>query len=242
MLFLWLVILQLVLFGVLVLFLRVFMTRNVTSATAHLHALNQDYAEKIEEARHKHAEADKYYDETILKAKKEAEMTKTQLVKEGQETRDAAINDSRKQGAEILEQAKRAADAMRADVDAESDRRAIDKACELLYEVIPDSVGRALHVHWTDELLKSGLEDLGRLNVPADLATAEVAAAYALTPDQKKGLAVKIREKMGKELFITETLEPDLLVGFRIRLANVEVDGSLKNRIRERVKDAQHTT
>ena len=68
MVFLWLVLLQLAIFGALVYFLRVILTRNVSAATEHLHTLNQDYTQKLDEARKHQAEGDKYYDETVLKA------------------------------------------------------------------------------------------------------------------------------------------------------------------------------
>jgi hypothetical protein len=69
MLFLWLVLLQLGLFAALVLFLRVILTRNISNATSHLHSLNQDYTQKLEDAKKRQLDADAYYDQAILRAK-----------------------------------------------------------------------------------------------------------------------------------------------------------------------------
>src|SRR3989338_4258930 len=71
MLFLSLIFLQLAVFAVLVFFLRVVFRRNVSAATAHLHELNQDYTHKLDDARKKQAEAEKYFEDTILRAKSE---------------------------------------------------------------------------------------------------------------------------------------------------------------------------
>ena len=72
-LFLSLVIMQLVLFGVLIAFLRVILTRNIAKATSHINELNEDYNQKLEDAQKRAQEADKYYDEVLRKAKTEAE-------------------------------------------------------------------------------------------------------------------------------------------------------------------------
>ena len=73
MFWLWLVLIQLFVFTLLVVFLKMILTQNVTSATDHLHELNQDYNVKVEEANKRKAEVDRYYDEMLLKAKSDAE-------------------------------------------------------------------------------------------------------------------------------------------------------------------------
>src|SRR5882672_110940 len=105
MLFLWLVLIQLIIFGVLTYFLKSVLTRNITNATSHLHELNQDYNQKLEEAKKKQMEADHYYDEMLLKAKTKAEKTKVQILKETHESQEAMVKEARKQSEEIVQQA-----------------------------------------------------------------------------------------------------------------------------------------
>ena len=80
----WLVVIQLVVFTLLVLFLRMLLTRNISTATTHLHELNQDYNQKVEDANKRKAEVDRYYDEMLLKAKADAEKNKVQILREAQ--------------------------------------------------------------------------------------------------------------------------------------------------------------
>jgi hypothetical protein len=239
MVFLWLVLLQLALFGALVFFLRVIFTKNVSTATEHLHTLNQDYTQKLEEARKHQADADKYYDETLLKAKVDAEKTKMQILKETQATQEATVNESRKQSADILEQANRARESMLKEVESRIEAGAVEKAGELMQAVLPEVVGEALHGHWVRELLVGGLEDLGRLNVPETLDEALVISAYPLKKDEKAALEKKLCEKLKHVVRVTETTDPALLAGFRIALGNVLIDGSLRFQIKEAVRHAQ---
>ncbi len=240
MVFLWLVLLQLAIFGALVFFLRVILSKNVSTATEHLHTLNQDYTQKLEEARKHQAEADKYYDETLLKAKVDAEKTKMQILKETQATQEAAVNESRKQSADILEQANRARETMMKELESRIEAGAAEKAGELMQAVLPAAVGEALHGHWVKELLAGGLEDLVRLNIPESLEEAKVTSAYELKKDEKAALESKLREKLKRTLRVTETTDPALLAGFCVALGGVVIDGSLRFQIKEAVRRAQH--
>lgn len=240
MVFLWLVLLQLAIFGALVFFLRVILSKNVSTATEHLHTLNQDYTQKLEDARKHQAEADKYYDETLLKAKVDAEKTKMQILKETQAAQEATVNESRKQSADILEQANRARETMLKELEVQIEAGAVEKAGELMQSVLPEAVGRALHGHWVKELLASGLEDLGRLNIPEALEEAKVTSAYELKKDERAALEATLCEKLKRPLRVTETTDPALLAGFRVALGGLLIDGSLRFQIKEAVRRAQH--
>jgi F0F1-type ATP synthase membrane subunit b/b' len=239
MLFIWLVLLQLTLFAVLVLFLRVILKRNIVNATSHLHALNQDYTQKLDEAKEKERKADQYYDETLLKAKLDAEKSRVQILKEAHEAQEKVVAAARKQSEEILAQANRSRETILGEIEQRIETRAAELAGELVAEVLPREVGEEIHVKWVDELLKNGLSELGRLRLPADLARAEVAAAYPLRAEQKRSLQKILKERTGRDLEILETAEPPLLAGLRVKLGSVVIDGSLQSRIREAGRHAQ---
>ena len=108
MLFLGLVLIQLAIAGAVVFYLKVVLSRNIASATTHLHDLNQDYNQKLEEAKKRQAEVDKHYDEVVLKSKSDSEKMKVQILKEAHETQEAMVKEARKQSEEIVSQATRA--------------------------------------------------------------------------------------------------------------------------------------
>ena len=106
-LFLSLVLVQFVVFGILVAFLRLILTKNITKATTHINELSQDYSEKLEEAQKRLHDADQYYDEMLIKAKTEAEKAKIKILKEAGESQQVIINQSRRQSEEIIEKAQK---------------------------------------------------------------------------------------------------------------------------------------
>ncbi len=233
MFWLWLVVIQLFIFTMLVLFLRVLLTRNVTSATAHLHELNQDYNEKVDAANKKKAEIDRYYDEMLLKAKSDAEKQKVTILREAQATQEAVIKDARRQGEEIIGQANKAQELALAEIDSRVMEMSRAKAGELLNEVLTQEMSRHLHDLWVKELLSSGFDDIDKLNLPDDVKEVVVETPFELTVEQKQFLNKKVKALFGKELPLVEEIKPALAAGMRIVLGSVLVDGSLEFKIRE---------
>ncbi len=235
----WLVIIQLVIFTVLIFFLSVLLTRNVTTATTHLHELNQDYNEKVESATKKKAEVDRYYDEMLLKAKAEAEKQKVTIIKEAHTLEETVIKDARRQGEEIIASANKAAELALGEVDARVQERANVRAAELLTQVLTDQMIRHLHVLWVKDLLKTGLGDVEKLHLPEGLTKVQVQAAFSLTPEEKNVIQEKFRSILGKDLPVEEELRPELIAGLKVILGSLEIDGSLQSRIKEAVRNAK---
>lgn len=238
MLFLWLVLLQVIIFGVLILFLRLIFSRNVSHATAHLSELNEDFTAKLDEAKKRQNEADKYYDETLLKAKNDAEKMKMQILKEARESQTVILESSRKQSEDILAQANNARESLIKEIEQKIDMRSVIKAGELLEKVLPEMISKEMHERWTDDLLEHGLQELERLNLSADVKEARVLSAYPLSAEQKALLQKKLKDAAKREIKLTMEVDPKLVAGIRMTLGSVLVDGSLTLKIKEIARHA----
>ncbi len=176
----WLVLIQLIVFTALVFFLKILLTRNISTATSQLHEMNADYNQKVEDANRKKAEVDKYYDDMLRKAKSDAEKTKVQILKEVQEAKDSVILEARRQSEEIISQAYKAQETAMGELNKQVDERAVEKACELLGLVLTTDTAAMLHALWVKELLKVGLSEIERLNLPEELGEILVQTAFPM--------------------------------------------------------------
>ena len=242
MLFLSLILVQIIIFAVLVLFLRLMITRNVSHATDHLNELNQDYTQKLDEAKAHQQEADKYYDETLLKAKVDTEKLKAQILREAHDTAEAQVNDSRKQSAEIIEQANKTREMLLKEIEQKIDAGSLLKACELVESILPHEISQDMHNRWVAELSKNGLSALKRLNLPEGVSEAQIISAYPLSAEQRSLFEKKFREELGRAFKLSESVDPALIAGVRIRLGSVAIDGSLNFKITEAVRLARSKT
>jgi F-type H+-transporting ATPase subunit b len=239
MFWLWLVLIQLFIFTMLVVFLRMLLTRNVTTATAHLHELNQDYNDKVEAANKRKAEVDQYYNEMLLKAKADAEKQKVLILREAQETQEAVLKDARRQGEDIIANAHKAREEAMKEIDVRVDAEAQVKAAVLMGDMLTSEMSEHLHQLWMKELLKTGLDDLDKLHVGDDMKEVKVQSAFPLTAEQKSSLQKKFQSVFGKNVTVSEEPSPELIAGMRIQLGSVLVDGSLQFKIKEIARDAK---
>ena len=150
------------------------------------------------------------------------------------------MKDARRQGEDIIANAHKAKEQAMEEVGARVDELAQQKASELLNELLTAEMSESLHQIWVKELIKTGLEDLGRLNLPEDVKMIVVQSAFPLSAEQKNAMHKKFVAVFKKDIPLTEELSPDLIAGVRIRLGSVLVDGSLQFKIKETARDANH--
>jgi F0F1-type ATP synthase delta subunit len=235
----WLVLIQLVVFTALIFFLKMLLTRNISSATSQLHEMNSDYNQKVEDANRKKADVDKYYDEMLRKAKTDAEKTKVQILKEVQEAKDSLILEARRQSEEIISQAHKAQETAMGELDKQINNRAVDKACELLGLVLNSNTAILLHALWVKELLKVGLDEIERLNLPEDMTEIRVQTAFAMDAADKATIEKAVHKIIHREVPVVEEVHPELIAGLKITLGSLVIDGSLKYKIKEVSKDVK---
>ena len=237
MFWIWLVLIQLIIFGLLVVFLRMILTRNITTATAHLHELNQDYNQKVEDANRHKQEVDCYYDQTLLKARMDAEKSKAQILHEAQLTQELLLKQARQQSEEIIRHANKAHETTLSEMETRIQARASERACELTAAVLTKKMSQALHNDWVEELLNTGIENLGRLHIPDEIQQMPVVSAFALSGEQKNLIQKKLQQAIGREVSLSESVRPELVAGLQITLGNVIIDGSLRQKIKEVSRD-----
>ncbi|MEO1045163.1 MAG: F0F1 ATP synthase subunit delta [Pseudomonadota bacterium] len=61
--------------------------------------------------------------------------------------------------------------------------------------------------------------------------TAEVTSAYPLTQTQRDAIAKNLKSRAGREVIISEHVDPDILGGLIVRMGSQMIDGSIKTRL-----------
>ena len=229
-----------VIFVGLIIVLRRVLTQNVVLATRHLDELSQEYARKEVEATQRLEEAKQKAQEMVNQARQQAEDTKTQLLKEGQGEADKLIKDARTHSEEIIRQAERSRQLLLAEISDRISKEAVNKACELVQFTLPEQFKTEVHAHWVGELIQSGFDQMARLSIPRDMTEAKLSTAFALSPDDRTVVAKKLKDALGRDITIKEEVDPSVVAGIVITIGSTVLDGSLRNKIRERSKNISH--
>jgi F-type H+-transporting ATPase subunit b len=231
-----LIVFQLIIFFLLIFILRKIILQNVTSATRHLEELNKDYQEKQRQIEERLKETEQKAQQIINQAKEEAEKLKAQIIQETEQQRDQMINEARQQSKEIIEQAERSRHALISEIEQRIEREAIDKAADLIKDVLPPDFKLSVHNLWIEELMDEGFSGIDRLNIPEDINEVEVISAFALSDTQKKDISKKLKEILKRDIQIKEKIDPEVVAGIIINLGSLVLDGSLKFKIKDTAK------
>lgn len=230
-------IMMVVIFGALILVLRKVLSQNVNLATHHLEELNDDYAKKEADLKRQLEDVRQKAEEIVRKAQEEAAQVKAQLMKDAEAQKAKILQETHTQAEELMQQADKSRQMLLAEIKDRVAKEAVDKACELIGETLPEQFKLKVHEYWMEELLESGFAQLERLKIPEDIKEVKIICAFALNEGQRKNLTKKLKEALGKDITLKEEVNPRVVAGFIIHIDSLVLDGSLKQKIQERARN-----
>lgn len=231
-----LLLIEILIFGILVLLLRQVLMRPMGRLSSHLEKLNEDYTKKLEEAKKQKEEAEKYYRETIAKAREETERLKQQLIQEGQEAGRQALAEGRQQGEEIIRRAQSASEMMMQEIEKKIETKALEKTRQWLLQLLPGKMSEETHSCWVNAFLENSFEGWSRFQVLEKTQEVEVLTAFPLKASEKKKLETQLSKMLDRTIQIREKVDPHLILGLRLTMDNLVVDGSFQSKIVEALR------
>ena len=231
-----LILLSIVIFTALILVFRNIMNQNVVLATKHIEELSEEYAEKEKDINRQLEEVKQKSQEMVSKAEEEARKLKVDMIKQAEQERDEIIAQARTQSEGIMEQADKSRHQLLAEVEGKIAKAAVSKACELIQETLPDEFKQLVHSHWAQELIEDGFSRLEGLRIPEDIHEAGVISAFALNDEQRKKIAKKLKNSLGREITLKEEVDPKVVAGIVVTIGSLVLDGSLQNKILEKAR------
>ena len=233
-----LLLIVILMFGALVFLLRQVLMRPIRRLSSHLEKLNEDYTKKLEEAKKQKEDAEKYYQETIARTREETERLKQQLIQEGQEAGRQALAEGRRQGEEVIRRAQAASETMMQEIEKKIEAAALEKTREWLLQLLPGKMAEETHSRWVDAFLENGFEGWNRFQVPEKAEAAEVMTAFPLKASEKKKLEAQLSKALGRGIQIREKVDPHLILGLRLTMDSLVVDGSFQSKVIEVLRHA----
>ncbi len=231
------VVTQLIIFVGMIYFFRRIITRNVASATQHIDDLNQEYDRKDKEVSKRLEDAKKEAQALVSRAISEAQLKKEEIIKRIESEREGIIKQARTQSDNIIKQADKSREQLLAELDRRIAKEAINKACELIQDTLPENFKFVIHKQWIEDLLANGFSPLKDLNIQAGIKEVKVSSAFSLSAEQKKEFARKLKALLGREIIVKEDVDPRIVAGAVVTVGSLVLDGGLKNKIEKEARD-----
>jgi F-type H+-transporting ATPase subunit b len=232
-----LIFVQVFIFVFLVIILRRLLTRNITSATAHLDELSQDYVKKQEEVQNRLEEVKRMYQQRLAEAKEEAEKLKADIIKQADEEKGKIIKNARLQSEDIIRQAEKARQNLILDIEKKVKIQAIEVATSLIGKVLSEEVRRNIHSYLIREFLNGNMDSLQHAEGIKDISEVKVASSFPLTEEESSSIYRRLREEGGKNFEFVQSIDDSLIAGIVVTIGRLVLDASLKWKIREKAKE-----
>ena len=226
----------LVSFVAMVMVLRYVMKRNLTDATAHLEDLSAEYTRRQEELKQRLAESEQQYQEQLTRATGEAERILAEAREEAETSQAKRLEEARLESERIVQQAIATRDGLRKELEREMESRAIERACQLIEGALPIELRRDIQGRWLEELCRNGRSPFDRLHAGEDVHDVRVASALPLTKEQRELLRSRLKDRLGSDITLTETVDGQLVAGLMITVGSLVFDGTLASKIQHAVR------
>jgi len=230
------IVLMLVFLGAMITVFKRIMDKQVTQATRHLDELGHDYELKEKKIYKELEDAKTKAREIITSAQNEAEKQKTDIIKQAQLAGEQLIQETRQKGEEMINQAEKTRHQLLSELEERISKDALHKACEIIQDALPEELRRPAHSQWVNDLIKNGFSQIERLHIPADLHEIKIVSAFKLGPEERHALLDKLKSALQRDVTLREEVDPKLVAGLAICIGSLVLDGSLKNRIQEKVR------
>ena len=225
-----LVLIQVVTFALLVFLLRQFLYKQVTQSLGRLQQLYQENLRREEELKKRREEMEQDLKAKLAQYQEEVRSLRTAAEADAQKMQEEILAKAKEEGKRIVAEAEAKKERMRANLVSEMEEKALGLSSDIIERVFTAQVAQGIHHQLIDELV----EEIGKSNgggLQADVETVEVTVPFPLTEVQKENLKKIFSSNIGRSISIKETIDQEMVAGMVVRLENVILDGSLKNKL-----------
>jgi|GEM_PF-5707732 len=236
----YLIIIQLLVFGALVVFLRKMIFSSSSSASRKIQQMTEETERKSAELSRQVSEIEEQCRQKIVDAEKAVKEKLDEAAEEAAQIKSGIIHKAQEEASAIITQAHSAKDRMRREIEEQMRSNCVPLALKLLGTVLMSDRSRLLHEAIIDEILgeietqvkKSGWQ------IPDNVTQAKIITPYPLPPVLVKKLAETLSNFAGRKLVMEEVVNQEVLAGCIIQAGTLTVDGSLTRRLEDAAQEA----
>src|SRR3990172_3189337 len=225
-----LVLIQVVTFALLVFLLRQFLYKQVNQSLGRLQQLYQENLRREEELKKRREEMEQDLKAKLAQYQERVRSPRTAAEADTQKMQEESLAKAKEEGKRIVAEAEAKKERMRANLVSEMEEKALGLSSDIIERVFTAQVAQGIHHQLIDELV----EEIGKSNgreLQADVETVEITVPFPLTQLQREKLKEILSSNIGRSISIKETIDQEMVAGMVVRLENVILDGSLKNKL-----------
>ena len=177
-------------------------------------------------------QVDEELEQKRMEARELAQRMHTDAEQSSKEKREEIIAKARQEGEEILTKAKEATEKMGKQLEKEMDIRAVGMSMEILNKILSQKTKGAFDQVLIEEFIEN-LKVTDTSHISHEVTSVEVITVNELPESYKLKIASILTEKLGRQLSLVTSTDPEICGGVVLKFGSLALDGSLRNLIRE---------
>jgi len=215
-----------------ILFLRWLLHNQITRAVKRLQKLNQQNLEKEKILREEIDRGKKEVNLEIEKSKTQAANIKEEAKIEADKIKEGVLEKSKEEANRFIEETAKDAKRKEAEFILKMQNKSVHIAADMLKYIFTDKSLENLHAQLIDELIEN-IKNLDEKRIDVKENKAKIIYAHAAQAEQKEKLRAALCSKLGKDISLSEELDPEIIAGIIIKISGFVIDGSIKNKLRK---------
>ncbi|MFH1790836.1 MAG: F0F1 ATP synthase subunit delta [Candidatus Omnitrophota bacterium] len=227
-----LIIIQTILFGAVIFFLRKMTVGDTDSAVSRLNESYSDMNKKKEELVARMHEIENEYNMKKQEAEKIVSQMRDEADKEIVKKKDETFKKAKEEAERIVADAMSAKEKVREDIRKEEEMRMVDYCADLYRRLFGDSVQDSVDAVLVEDFIAE-LNNMDMTKTSPDIKEAEIVARRELGAKEKEAIAVVMQEKLGRKIELKTAVDENVLGGLMIKFGSLVLDNSIRGKLSE---------
>jgi len=227
-----LIILQVIVFGAVIFFLKKILTGDTQSAINRLDLVYQDLLKKQKELNEKIKTAEQDYQQKKEEADQIVEKMKSDITEELRLKRDEMLKKAKSEAEEVMTRAQSSAYKLELEIERKQRNKILDHVADLMTRAVNPEDVALLDKTMTDNFLNKG-KTLDLSSVGPQVEVVIVRCPRQVDEDVVKRVDGVITQRLGKKMKIETEIEPHLVAGIQLQFGTLILDGSFANAVKE---------
>ena len=232
------IILQIVVFGAVIYFLKKILYQDTESSINRLDKVYQEMLVKQKELTQKIEAAEKEYTDKKQEAAAVVTKLKTEAMDEVRQKQDELIKKAKTEAEEVVKKAHEYKEKYYNELEKKYNVKVIDQSAVILGATFSPKMAEAVHRQLVMDFLERG-KTFDLSGVGAHIETLTIKSAIALQKDEIDKLNSFVASKLNRPIKIEHAVDANLIAGILLQFGTLLLDGSLANYIRDTVEQAK---
>lgn len=232
------IVLQVVVFGVVIYFLKKIFHGDTNSAIQRLGSVHEDLLQKQIELQKKNEEIEKEVQAKREEANLLVEKLRAEAAVEIRKKEDEVLKVARSQAEEIIAKAQSSREDMVKEVESQVSKKTIHFSAEVVKKALNEKLIALLHAELVIDFVRKA-KDMDLSSAGGAEAVFVVRSPIVLKKEENDKISALLASKLNRVVQFSEVLDTDLIAGVVMQFGSLVLDGSLTNLLKDSVEKVQ---